>query len=572
MNILKTTKIAFFFTLGFISSSAYTSPTEQNTVDNGDGTFTYTQKITESSTSPHYIKPSGYGFDEYSWFNEDYGWQHNFADYNNDSYQIQSATLLVRGWDVDSEATHGQNGEYDGIAVDGIDLDPGLLQGTNNTWSETFFDVPVSSISDDGLINVFLDIDMNHNQRYWATTLDYSLLTITYLEINNSPPYQPEISFTPNTASSVDDDLIVAIIGPTPTDPDNDSVTYHYRWFVDVGQGYFVDDTFAGKSEHTGNTVLSSQTNFGERWRVTITPTDSNGIVGTATTITFPTIGDSDNDGVSDADDIYPLDPLRAFKARTPTTGEYTLAFEDLWPKQGDYDLNDLVLHYYFETITDNSNKVKQINFNAEFVSRGAAQANGFALSFDGMDEANVENATISIEGNEQETSPEAGHSGELVFVLMNNLHDLMPSSGEFEFFNTMPGDIKSTKNVNFSFSFIQAVNSWELDTAPYNPFIFSTYNRGLEVHLPNQSPTDLADMSKFGSQDDASLANIGKYYVTSGNLPWALNITSRWKHPFERVDITTAYPQITPWAQSSGLNSPQWFSSPSGLHCWKCQ
>jgi hypothetical protein len=50
----------------------------------------------------------------------------------------QSATLLVRAWDVDSEATHGQNGEYDGIAVDGIDLYPSLLQGINNTWSETF--------------------------------------------------------------------------------------------------------------------------------------------------------------------------------------------------------------------------------------------------------------------------------------------------------------------------------------------------------------------------------------------------------------------------------------------------
>ncbi len=223
--------------------------------------------------------------------------------------------MLVRAWDVDSEVTHSQNGEYDGIAVDGIDLDPSLLQG-----------------------------------------------------INNSPPYQPEISFTPNTASSVNDDLIVAIIGPTQADPDNDSVTYHYRWFVDFGQGYFVDDTFAGKSEHTGNTIPSSQTNLGERWRVTITPTDSN----------------------------------------------------------------------------------------------------DFALSFDGFDSS----------------------------------------------------DVKVSKDVTFSFSFTDAVDRSLLGTAPYNPFIFSTHNRGIEVHLPNKLPTDLADQSQFGTQDGDSSSVIGRYYMTSDNLP----------------------------------------------------
>jgi len=572
MNIQNRFNIISVFIFSFLSYFCLADPTEQETIDNGDGTFTYTQKITAGSTSPHYLAPSGYGFDEYSWFNEDYGWQHSFSAFSNSNYQIQSATLLIKGWDVDSETSHGENGEYDGISVDAVNLDPGLLQGTNNTWSETYFDVPLASISDDGLINVFLDIDMNHNEKYWATTLDFSLLTITYIETNNSPPYQPEVSYTPNTVTSVNDDLIITIIGPTPADPDGDSVTYTYRWYVDVGQGYFVDDTFAGKSEHTGNTVPSSETAFGERWRVTITPTDSNGIVGSSTTVTFPTLGDSDNDGVLDAYDAYPQDPLRAFISRAPVFGEYTLAFEDLWPEKGDYDLNDLVLHYYFERITDSENKVKQINFNAEFVSRGAAKANGFALSFDGFNSSDVQSASITQSGISESIEPESGHSGELVFVVINNLHTLMPASGGFEFFNTMPGDVKTSKNVSFSFSFKNAVSSNALGTAPYNPFIFSTYDRGVEVHLPHNPPTDLADQSKFGTQDDDSSSSSGRYYVTSGNLPWALNITSRWKHPFERVDITNAYPEIKPWAESVGNSNLSWFSAPTVINCWQCQ
>ncbi|NQZ12699.1 MAG: LruC domain-containing protein, partial [Algicola sp.] len=308
-----------FLLMGLTTFVSVADPTTQSTIQNGDGSYTYTQKITVDSTSPHYVAPSGYGFDEYSWFDEDYGWQHSFDLFNQSNYgnyQIQNATLLIRGWDVDSEPFHGETGEYDGLSVDGQALDPGLLQGTNNTWSETEFDVPLSSISDDGLINVYLNIDMNHNQRHWATTLDYSLLSITYIETSNLPPYQAQLSFVPSEGVSVFDDLVVSATGPTPADPEGNAVTYQYRWYVDVGQGFFVDDTFAGKAEHTGNTVPASQTANGERWRVTVTPVDSNGLVAPATTVTWSTIGDSDNDGVMDASDAFPTDPLSAFLSR----------------------------------------------------------------------------------------------------------------------------------------------------------------------------------------------------------------------------------------------------------------
>ena len=316
----------------------------------------------------------------------------------------------------------------------------------------------------------------------------------------------------------------------------------------------------------------ASQTANGERWRVTVTAVDSNGLVAPATTVTWSTIGDSDNDGVMDASDAFPEDPLRAFLSRTPVTGEYTLAYEDLWPRQGDFDLNDLVLHYYFERITDANNKVKQINFTAELVSRGASRANGFALSFAGVNATDVQSATISIAGIGQSLTPEAGHNGELVFVLADNINAVMPASNGFDFYNTIPGDIKATIPLSFSFSFTSAVDSSVLASAPYNPFIFATFDRGIEVHLPNQAPTDLANIDLFGTQDDDSLPSSGRYYITVDNFPWALNITSRWKHPFERVDITVAYPQIKPWAESSGSNNQSWFTSPVAEKCWQCQ
>ena len=151
-----------FLILIYVSYGLAAAPTEESTQQNGNGSYTFTQKISGQSTPPHYTAPSGYGFDVYSYFDQDYEWQHSFPSYNTANVQILSATLLIRGWDVDSETFRGTNGEYDGISFDMVGVNPGLLQGSNGTWSETTFDVPINRITDDGLLKVFLDIDMKY--------------------------------------------------------------------------------------------------------------------------------------------------------------------------------------------------------------------------------------------------------------------------------------------------------------------------------------------------------------------------------------------------------------------------
>ena len=165
---------------------------------------------------------------------------------------------------------------------------------------------------------------------------------ITILPVDSSN----EIIQTPVLRGMTSDNgkLVVSVTGPTPADPDNDGVSYVYKWYVDVGQGFYVDDEFAGKSNHQGNTVPASQTTTGERWKVEVYPTDSAGLAGQFKSAEWYTIGDSDNDGVLDSDDSYPDDVERAFINFVPVSGKNTLAFEDRWPHKGDYDMNDLVL------------------------------------------------------------------------------------------------------------------------------------------------------------------------------------------------------------------------------------
>ncbi|MDA0525723.1 PEF-CTERM sorting domain-containing protein [Methanococcoides alaskense] len=265
-----------------ISSVSIMAASIEGSVDNGDGTFTFTQQVDRSSTAPHYIAPSGYGFGIYSWWDEDYGWMHTFPNATDANLTINSVKLIIRAYDVDSNVN---NGEFDHITGDGIDFDPVYLQGASSQWSITEFDVTPALIAD-GNMTVFIDIDMNHNEDTWATTLDSSKLVVNYSYGGNVPPYVPELSVP--TCVADDSDLLVTVMGPNPADPDGDAVVYTYRWFVDVGAGY-LDDNFAGRGDHTGSTVPAADTQIDDKWKVRVTATDIYG-AQTFSEIEFPVI------------------------------------------------------------------------------------------------------------------------------------------------------------------------------------------------------------------------------------------------------------------------------------------
>ena len=551
------------------STSVLAAATEESTVDNGDGTFTYSQKINSASSAPHYTVPASGGLNVFAWFDDDYGWQHSFSDIISDpTVQIQSATVLIRGYDIDSEAFHGTSGEYDGVSIDGVDLNPGLLQGTNETWSETTFDVPLSAIQDDGLINTFLDVDMNHTTNTWRTKIDYSLLTITYQLTTNNPPSQPTLSMTPSSCTSISDDLVVNVTGPTPADLDGDDVTYSYRWFVDIGQGSVVDDEVAGKTDHQGNTVLASETASGETWRVQVTATDDNDLMSDFQVVTWENIGvDCDQDGVLDEYDEYPSDPERAFNNASTQS---TLVFEDLWPNKGDYDLNDFVLVNTFNTVTNADGHVKEVTMTGAAVARGASYANAFALSFANTNAVNVVSSSVTIDETTTALVPEAGHTDEVVMVLIDDIFDVLPlGGGIYPYYNSQDSDDRPQVPVSFSIVFETAVDSSLLGSAPFNPFIYRVADRGIEIHLVDNAPSDLADLSLFSTKDDGSEPDSEIYYQTSGGHPWALNITSTWGHPLEYIDVLFAYPQMQTWAESGGVDNPNWYDYPDEVYCW---
>jgi len=98
------------------------------------------------------------------------------------------------------------------------------------------------------------------------------------------------------------------------------------------------------------------------------------------------------------------------------------------------------------------------------------------------------------------------------------------------------------------------------------NPFIFINGDRGREVHLSNKPPTSLANTEYFNTFDDTSDPNIGRYYKSTRNLPWALDIIHDFVYPQEKVPIIYGYTKFAEWAESGGASYDNWYKDQDGF------
>lgn len=272
---------------------------------------------------------------------------------------------------------------------------------------------------------------------------------------------------------------------------------------------------------------------------------------------------DTDGDGIPDEQDAAPNDPTYAFVRYSPSSSQYgTLAFEDSYPSQGDYDLNDLVIDHQFELRLNAANKVTSMRTKFILRAMGAGFRNGFGFELPtspsniaSVTGSTLKNNIVKLNGN----GTEAGQTN-AVFIAFDNGYDLM-SSPAGGFVNTekdkpyiKPDTVKMV--INFS----TPVSVETLGDAPYNPFIFVNRERTREVHLAGYKPTSLANLKLFGTADDDS--GNGKYYQTKNNLPWAIQLPTSFAYPIEREPINKAYLKFNEWSESKGTLYTDWYKA----------
>lgn len=261
---------------------------------------------------------------------------------------------------------------------------------------------------------------------------------------------------------------------------------------------------------------------------------------------------DDDNDGVNNENDDYPNDASKAFNQYYPTSSTFaSVAFEDLWPSQGDYDMNDVVVNYQYKAVLNANNKVVSLTGKYKLRAAGGIYHNGFSV------ELPVNASTVSsISGG---LGLESDATKAIVKVFSNS-KDLIPA------YNTFSGHAASatdTITVNINFSTPQTMT-----VGTFNPFIYvdeSGKGRGYEVHLPDMNPTEKATTSVLGTNADNSIPASGRYYKTKNNLPFAINIPESFSYPSEKNSILDAYTKFATWAQSGGTSYSDWYQNKSG-------
>jgi len=322
------------------------------------------------------------------------------------------------------------------------------------------------------------------------------------------------------------------------------------------------DGTFAG----------SSSSNFIDGAKLTSIANATNYIpVSTCNPegIGSPAPPDSDGDGVPNTLDDYPNDATRAFNNYYPAKGQFgTLAFEDLWPSKGDYDMNDLVLDYCFKIVSNSQNKIVDIIPTFYVRAVGAYLQNGFGFQFDNLQLSAIGSVTgYSINGNYislSSTGAENNQAHPVVIVFDNASNVTHPVNGSF--FNTqknVPYALSDSLQLTIHFAIPQ--DPAEVGTAPYNPFLIKNLQRAIEIHLPDRVPTSLADPGLFGTGDDNSNPASGRYYKTNTNLPWAINLPQPFDYTWEQVQVISGYLFFGTWAESAGASYPDWYMNLGG-------
>lgn len=237
--------------------------------------------------------------------------------------------------------------------------------------------------------------------------------------------------------------------------------------------------------------------------------------------------------GGGDLEPVPPVDPDPE-PVVLPLKG--TVAFEDIWPSGGDYDLNDVIVEYNRDITFDTNNKaIKAIETFKAVQPKGSAQNdNFFACQYKHLGKMKLPAGVIAETATNSfviETSAKAIAEG-TVYQIERDLTGL----------NLSQTDVAND----------------------FNPYIitkqYTTENR-VEVHLPLADMTSAANSSLM-TKDNA-------YYVAADGLyPFAINIPIIGFVPVtetKRIDLDGQYPSFGVWAKSKGEKNQDWYLQDKG-------
>lgn len=316
--------------------------------------------------------------------------------------------------------------------------------------------------------------------------------------------------------------------------------------------------------------VMDAKTNSEGRFEFTITvPSYERNLYltsdGNTITLSIPTNGEIT------AGFIGSTSKAKAFCSYfTPAENQFgTLAFEDLWPSNGDYDINDLVLDFNVEErYDDNTWELTEMVFKYKVRAIGASRTIGFATTLPGYYVATGQPTSsngLATWVSEHNT-----------LVFFNNARDAVNDVSN-EFFNTEHSKPYISDAEIVHEIILPVTEDWGKRSkmvwipwmsAPFNPFIYINNNPGYQIHLKHYPvKPGYMNMALFNMDDDnsdVSYPSFPQSFQNHNYLPWGFYLAESISYPVERASILQAFPNFADWALSDGWDYQDWYLSPN--------
>ena len=254
-------------------------------------------------------------------------------------------------------------------------------------------------------------------------------------------------------------------------------------------------------------------------------------------------------DAVSDVPDV---DPDEIVTTTNELQGIY--AFEDLWPDNGDYDMNDVLVRYHYGKLYDIYEEVHAETFTFKTFSNYAGNNNGLAFTLpEGFPVTRGMKYEIKLPGAEDFTEANFTYEEETrTFLLTDNVK------------TNMGAEYRVTLNYEKPFK-LEEGKVRKAQVFIYKP---GAGDGRWEVHIAREAPTSKMDDSYFGTGDDSSNPGSGLYYVNNTNYPFAFFLAGATEDDLsnllvpenESVPISELYPQYINWSESKGAENADWY------------
>ena len=242
----------------------------------------------------------------------------------------------------------------------------------------------------------------------------------------------------------------------------------------------------------------------------------------------------------------------------------YSYAFEDNYPKAGDYDFNDIVLNV---TLPAAGNDVKELKYKIDLRAVGAVKQLGAGLRIRGIDKNNVEEISFGA-GAAQRTGSLNSGIFENASYEANGNELVIPLFGDAHYVYGYTGAQRPMLNTGNASTPLTDIYTLEVNVKLKNEISVPSVTDGLDFFIAyqgiGQKRTEI-HLTHFNSATaNGQLAdNEVLEVIKAVNNTWALCVPDKFVYPTETTVITNAYSKFADWAHDQS-STTDWYKTVS--------